>query len=102
MLKEILDWMKANIKYLGADKFLAEVHVVCFETKYNECKINLKLPQGWNFDFAEINMGKMSLAEYNELRPFFRGFIERVELMSKLHQGQTNEQIKQLLKSEGK
>ena len=101
-VEEIVAWIEEN-QNQDLSQFLANLDICCYSTKYNEDIICIQPngENGWNFEIAQLfsNLNR-TLAQYNRTKGFTRGFLERVELLFKLHKGQTNEQLKHILRTE--
>lgn len=96
MTENILAWLEAN-QNADLEKFLANLKIVCFTTKYNENEINIELPGGLNFEWAKITNHGETLAQYKRIKPLCEGFLERVKLMFELHNGDTNTHLQELI-----
>ncbi len=100
--ENIASWIEEN-QNQDLSQFLANLDICCYSTKYNEDIICIQPngENGWNFEIAQLfsNLNR-TLAQYNRTKGFTRGFLERVELLFKLHKGQTNEQLKHILRTE--
>ena len=97
LAENIVSWIEEN-QNEDLSKFLSNLDICCYSTKYNEDEICIQPygENGWNFEIAQLfpNL-RRTLAQYNRTKPFTKGFLERVELLFKLHKGQTNEQLKE-------
>ena len=102
LAENIVAWIEEN-QNQDLSKFLSNLDICCYSTKYNEDEICIQPDgeNGWNFEIAQLfpNL-RRTLAQYNRTKPFTKGFLERVELLFKIHKGQTNEQLKHILKAE--
>ena len=102
LAENIVSWIEEN-QNEDLSKFLSNLDICCYSTKYNEDEICIQPDgeNGWNFEIAQLfpNL-RRTLAQYNRTKPFTKGFLERVELLFKIHKGQTNEQLKHILKAE--
>ena len=100
--ENVTAWIEEN-QNQDLSKFLSNLDICCYSTKYNEDIICIQPngENGWNFEIAQLfsNLNR-TLAQYNRTKGFTRGFLERVELLFKLHKGQTNEQLKHILRTE--
>lgn len=94
--ENIVAWIEEN-QNQDLSQFLANLDICCYSTKYNEDIICIQPngPRGVNFEIASVfsNLDR-TLSQYNRTKLFTKGFLERVELLFKLHKGQTNEQLK--------
>ena len=95
--ENIVAWIEEN-QNQDLSQFLANLDICCYSTKYNEDIICIQPngPRGVNFEIASVfsNLDR-TLSQYNRTKLFTKGFLERVELLFKLHKGQTNEQLKE-------
>lgn len=102
LAENIVSWIEEN-QNQDLSKFLSNLDICCYSTKYNEDIICIQPngENGWNFEIAQLfpNL-RRTLAQYNRTKPFTKGFLKRVELLFKIHNGQTNEQLKHILKAE--
>lgn len=101
-VENIVAWIEEN-QNEDLPKFLSNLDICCYSTKYNEDIICIQPngPHGANFEIAQLfsNLDR-TLAQYNRTKPFAKVLLQRIELLFKIHKGQTNEQLKNILKKE--
>lgn len=101
-VEKIVAWIEEN-QNEDLPRFLSNLDICCYSTKYNEDLICIEPngPHGVNFEIAQLfSYLNRTLAQYNRTKDFTRGFLERVELLFKIHKGQTNDQLKDILRTE--
>ena len=101
-IEDIVAWIEENQRE-DLPKFLSNLDICCYSTKYNEDLICIQPngPKGVNFEIASVfSHSDKILSQYNRTKDFTRGFLERVELLFKIHKGQTNDQLKYILRTE--